>query len=160
MNPFAAHPSTFKPFARNGYTFHDIADAVPGGWISKTRLNGIAISTDREASASGSIIVFPADASVGADFWDRLAEWSREGVGPGHHRVTVGRFLKGRFETKRERFDQNSLCLEIDSVGEEELAEVATMIGRELGQAVLLVKSAATGRIWVVSSSRADPRRH
>jgi hypothetical protein len=127
MNPFAKHVSTSQPLVRNGYAFRPIQDGVPGGWISKSRLNGIAISSGQKGTASGGIIVLPTDASVAAAFWDHLEEWSNQGIGSQHRRVTVGRFFMGSFETEREQFNQVSVCLEIDEVDEEELVEVATL---------------------------------
>lgn len=154
MKLFAKRASTSEPVFRNGYSLRPIQDCVPGSWVSKTRLNGIAITSGRRTAPSGGIIVFPTDASVQQGFWDHLREWSSGGVGPGHHRARVGRLLKGRFQTDCERFDENSVCLEIDKVNDEELVEITAMIARELYQAEVVVKSAATPRIWLFAATK------
>lgn len=124
---------------------------IPGGVISKMRLNGVGVRTKHPDRATG-VIVFDSDAHLEPEFWPHVNEWCDSGFGSQHCPVTVARFFRGSFDTKFSRFNEESKGMEIIGPIGAELREVADAIGCELEQPALLLKDFSSG--WILVGER------
>lgn len=131
------------------------ADDVPAGM----RGGVITLSTDINATAGAGVIakikawahtMINRITSVG-----RIKNTVYSGGGGG---MTIGRFFRGVYKSRSgERFDENSLSVEVLYIDSKTLENIATDLAKEFNQETVLVKDYNTGEMYFADKKENQP---